>query len=448
MRFIAGLFNEQLLQNLLTDVIESCTRVRAAVAYARRDNMQLFEACAKHLKPIEFYGRYDHTVAVDPVVLKWFLDKASPNFDCKLVPDVLHTKVIWWVDAGAYIGSANLSDRAWMSNIEAGIFLSQDELIETGVERELLHFFEKIDDCAQPLNEEIYKEQLHLEKQRQTLVKCGYEVEQQFDKCRRLQKKQNLAFVNTKRSSEERFQKFEQDWSYTLQVMRSIASRVSSSDVRPDWIDGSVASGVQADQFLHAYYYKQVRNGNRYQTKEFFTKNSKNPELALQNALEWWHAADFDYSLEKRTIYNWSPRLRELLARHRILNLSEEDFIDVVSRVYAIRDHATKQKNEHLDLPDRQQTVDNKIRKFGEQLWRQRSCEEKTVLELFNYVIWGNGNVAERIWKATHSNQWVIKHIGLNSLGELVGWARPDEFSPRNMRTNKGLRALGYNIKV
>ena len=111
MRFIAGPLNKQLLQNLLGEVIESCTRVRAAVAYASRDNMKLFEACAQHLKPLEFFGRYDHTVAVDPAVLKWFLDKASPNYDCKLVPDILHAKVIWWVDAGAYMGSLQKTEK-------------------------------------------------------------------------------------------------------------------------------------------------------------------------------------------------------------------------------------------------------------------------------------------------------------------------------------------------
>ncbi|WP_428715000.1 hypothetical protein [Thermomonas hydrothermalis] len=84
MRFVAGPLNKQLLQNLLGEVIESCTRVRAAVAYASRDNMLLFEACARHLKPLEFFGRYDHTVAVDPAVLKWFLDKASSaNWDAR-----------------------------------------------------------------------------------------------------------------------------------------------------------------------------------------------------------------------------------------------------------------------------------------------------------------------------------------------------------------------------
>lgn len=448
MRFIAGPINKQLLQNLLSEVIDSCTRVRAAVAYANRDNLQLFEACATHLKPLEFFGRYDYTVAVDPAVLKWFLDKSSPNFDCKLVPDILHAKVIWWVDAGAYIGSANLSDRAWISNIEAGTFLSQDELVETGMERELLNFFEEVDDRARPLTKEIYQEQLRLADRRLELAKRDYEFEQQFDKDRLLPKNQGLVFFDAKHSSEKRFHKFEKDWNDTLQVMRSIAARVSAPGVKPDWIDTSVAAGVQADQFLHAYYYKQVKDGNRHPYEEFFGRNSKNPELALRDALEWWHNADFDHSFEERTIYEWSPRLHELLARDRILRLSEGEFIDAISRVHAIRDHAVKQENEHLGLPDSPQAGDDKVEKFGEWLWQQRSREGKTVLDLLNYVVWGNGSVAVRLWNAIRSDEWAIPHIGLSSLGEIVGWARPDEFPPRNMRTSKGLRALGLNVRV
>lgn len=255
-------------------------------------------------------------------------------------------------------------------------------------------------------------------------------------------------FVDTKRSSEKRFHKFEQDWNDTLQVMRSIAARVSALGAKPRWIDASVAPGVQADQFLHAYYYKQVKDGNRHPYEEFFARNSKNPEMALRDALDWWHAADFDHSFEERTIYEWSPRLHELLARDRILKLSEEEFVDAISRVHAIRDHAIKQENEHLGLPDSPQAGDDKVQKFGEWLWRQRSREGKTVLDLLNYVVWGNGSVAARLWNAIRSDQWAIPHIGLSSLGEVVGWARPDEFPPRNMRTSKGLRALGYNVRI
>jgi len=230
--------------------------------------------------------------------------------------------------------------------------------------------------------------------------------------------------------------------------MRSIAARVSAPGVKPGWIDDSVPPGVQADQFLHAYYYKQVKDGNRHPYEEFFARNSRNPELALREALEWWHAAEFDHSFEERTIYEWSPRLRELLARERILNLTEEEFVDAISRVHAIRDHAIKQENEHLGLPDKPQAGDDKVQKFGEWLWKQRSREGKTMLDLLNYVVWGSGHVAERIWNAIRSDDWAIPHIGLSSLGEIVGWARPDEYPPRNMRTSKGLRALGYNVKI
>lgn len=182
MRFIAGPLNKQLLTNLLTELIEPCTRVRAAVAYVNHKNMQLFEACERHLKPLEFFGRYDHTVAISPEALKWFLDKASPNYECKLVPDILHSKVIWWVDAGVYIGSANLSDRAWDSNIEAGMFLSHEEIIDSGMELELIHFFEKVDECARPLSKEIYQEQLLLARGRTELDKADYVHEQKFEK--------------------------------------------------------------------------------------------------------------------------------------------------------------------------------------------------------------------------------------------------------------------------
>src|SRR5690606_41251121 len=80
----------------------------------------------------------------------------------------------------------------------------------------------------------------------------------------------------------------------------------------------------RSDQFLHAYYYKQVKDGNRHPYEEFFARNSKNPELALRDALEWWHDADFDHSFEERTIYELSHRLRELMARDRLHKLTEQ----------------------------------------------------------------------------------------------------------------------------
>lgn len=212
MRFIAGTLNNQRLQNLLGEVIGTCTRVCAAVAYVKRDNMQLFEVCVQHQKPLEFFGRYDHTVAVAPEVLKWFLDEKSPQYVCKLVPDILHAKVIWWVGAGAYIGSANLSRRAWDSNIEAGIFLAQDELIETDMEGELQQFFDVVREYACPLTKEIYEEQQRLAKQRKELSTRDYGIERQFDESRLLPKNGGLNLSEVKQAAGRRRVDSKREW--------------------------------------------------------------------------------------------------------------------------------------------------------------------------------------------------------------------------------------------
>jgi len=41
-----------------------------------------------------------------------------------------------------------------------------------------------------------------------------------------------------------------------------------------------------------------------------------------------------------------------------------------------------------------------------------------------------------------------LEDVGISTYGELVGWARPDEYPPRNQRTNKAIKALGREIKV
>ena len=80
----------------------------------------------------------------------------------------------------------------------------------------------------------------------------------------------------------------------------------------------------------------------------------------------------------------------------------------------------------------------------------RRRCREGVLAGriLLNYVVWGNGSVSARLWNAIRSDDWAIPHVGLSSLGESVGWARPDEVPPRNMPASKGLRALGYNVRI
>lgn len=453
MKFVSGLLNGVLLDNLMATNMEDCSRVRASIAYADGKNLRLLEACKNRSKPLEFYGRYDHTVAISPSVLRWFLDQASPNFQCKLIPDIFHAKVIWWVESGAYFGSANLSDRAWLTNVEVGTYLTHEELVHNGMDQQLEQYFDQIDSRASSLTDEVYREQLMLSKQRSDLETSDEKIRRSFELRRIIPVGPNLAATDKVQAGKRRLELFKTEWNGTLQIMRDIGIRISKDEVRPSWVDSNVPSSVQADQFLHAYYYLQVREGNRHPYEEFHAKNSANPEKALSDIVDWWSRSDFKYDAEYRHMHEWALRVRELCARDQILLLDMSGLTELLSLIHAVRDHASKLDVASIGLEPGKADITERIKAFARWIWSQRSNDGKTVLQTFSYVIWGrNGfdgeDITHRLWNGFSSEEWSIPHIGLSTLGELVGWARPDDFPPRNGRTSKALKALGYRVKT
>jgi hypothetical protein len=43
-----------------------------------------------------------------------------------------------------------------------------------------------------------------------------------------------------------------------------------------------------------------------------------------------------------------------------------------------------------------------------------------------------SAEMERRLWLATHDEEWKLPNLGPSSLGEAVGWARPDNYPPRN----------------
>lgn len=209
--------------------------------------------------------------------------------------------------------------------------------------------------------------------------------------------------------------------------------------------------GVHLDQFLHAFYYLRVREGNRQPFDEYFERNKTNPEATLMEQMCWWQKGDYPYDDESTVMHEWAPLSRTLLARNRIGSLQEKDFVQLCKQVHAIRDHAVKRESRLLGLAEGSHLVEVKVEAFGRWLYQQRSVQQKTVLETIEHVLYGGdyASLPDRLWNVTRPNsQWRIDHLGINSLGEIVGWALPDKFSPRNSRTSKALRALGNAVGI
>lgn len=84
-------------------------------------------------------------------------------------------------------------------------------------------------------------------------------------------------------------------------------------------------------------------------------------------------------------------------------------------------------------------------------LWEmKREDSQLHIKDLLEFLIWGQTvpSMSERLWMVTTDHKWRYDHFGRSSLGEAVGWARPDLFPPRNNRTNKALRALGHDVTL
>jgi hypothetical protein len=122
------------------------------------------------------------------------------------------------------------------------------------------------------------------------------------------------------------------------------------------------------------------------------------------------------------------------------------EFTEALSGINAVRQFVMNLENSELDLPD-QQPMALKLSRYAERLWIKRSPGGKSPLETLNYLVWGSGESHEaRIWKASRDDLWKLPWMRVSTLGDILGWARPDNFTPINGRTVKALRALGYDV--
>jgi hypothetical protein len=449
-RFVGGKLNSNVLEQVVREALRDCSEVLAIVAYC--DSTRLFDLCKEAGKRVSFYGRLDYRVPVTSQVLNWFLYQCSPNYSCYLLRSGsaggLHAKIIWLKGEGVYIGSANLTDRGWFDNIEGGLFLTEEELDDQDILNNIDALVETVHKSSTPISKEITEFVVELEKKRLRSRGDESEIWKWFSKNCRLPETPSVILASTSKEDDSRRTAFIQEWDETLQLLRNMAVRLR--DYRPVWVDNGVPDGVHLDQFLHAYYYLRVREAPREPFDEHFERNRKDPEAALVKGMQWWQTGEYPHNRESQFIHEWAPSSRAFLTNDRIGELSETEFAQLCTQVHAIRDHAIKQDNTLLSLPNGSYSTDVKTRTFGKWLFRQRSRENKSVLETIHYVLYGgtHPNLASRLWNATHGAVWRIPHFSINSLGEIVGWAMPDVFPPRNSRTSKALRALGNPVRV
>lgn len=447
MKIIANGLNKQFFSSFLPPPDCEIDGVVAAIAYGD-DKTTLLDHCLKNHHRLDIWMRYDHTVPVSPSLLTKFLTNTKNNIFCKLVPDRLHSKVIWWKGYGAYIGSANLTDRAWHTNIEAGIFFTESDLYNSNLIEQLEEFFENLAslDCCVDLSDDIIDEQRQLLKSKLELEK----KEQEIIKKRKIPEWGGVSFIDNKKTKDKRKESFYKEWESTLSIIKNISNQIN--EYRPAWVSEDTPAPWQTDQFLHAYYYKQVhQKDNTYPFEDFYRTNSKNPQAALMSMLSWWKSLSVPPSNEDIHLGIYAPYIRENLSKNNIGSLTEDKLYQIFSYTHATMDHVIKMSAETFVQPaTKSLNKEDRAVLFTKWIMGKTNQKGMTIAELLNYVLYGGtpSFMWERIYQAGKDEQYKFQHYGINSIAEVVGWARPDDTPPRNGRTNKALRALGYPVLV
>lgn len=455
MKLVMGELNRVWLRDLLAASRVSCRSIHAAVAYAQ-DNHLLFEHCKEHEVRLWYFGLLDESDAVPVALLERLLSRGPSRVECRLVHGNFHPKVIWWHGYGAYIGSANLTDKAWSRNVECGVFYDEDELSD-GIGQQLENLFDYLLENSLPLTAELIQKLKRFQSQRASLNKAKTDAMMAFgDLMKGVPEHRGLS-VHAPKGHDHARDRFVAEWTKTLELLRGLGKEFHDLKARPAWVDDSADPVAHFDQFLHAYYYAVVldRDGDEGKSVErverFYERHRHDAAAAMRDAAAWWAGLSQPPLGEDDFIRLHAPQMRNAFRPESLAALTKDSFPNAIRRVNAFRMHARQTKNSELGLPHGFScSEDERVDYLARWLWDRRTVSGKSVRDLLEFVIWGTRprDMEERLWLAISSDEWALPHFGRSSIGELVGWARSDLYPPRNNRTNKALRALGHNVKL
>lgn len=457
MRVVMGEMNGIRLLDLMNGAVGLCSRVSAAVAYATQSD-PFFDHCQQHGMTLAYYGLLDEGAAVSLPLLQHMLRAGPSVVSPRLIKGHFHSKIIWWHGYGAYIGSANLTSKAWFTNVECGVFFEESEIIGQPIQTDLDQQFAYLLKHSRPVTNELVRALDRLRPAEQNAYIARQKLKSQFDEATKEIPTHGGLTTYGSATKTTAFTQFTTEWNETLQLLRGLCKDFHKLGKRPSWVDASADPTVHFDQFLHAYYYVRVRDAREDDetvksvglVNRAHERNRHDPAGALREAATWWESLPEAPYGEDVFIRDTAPRIRERFSAASLANWKLEDFQETFFEVHAFKMHARQMRNAALGLnKNHHETVRERSDRVARWLWDQpREASQMHIRDLVQFLIWGSApaNMAERLWLATTDSQRRYSHFGPSTLGEAVGWARPDEFPPRNNRTNKALRSLGHEV--
>ncbi|RYD02487.1 hypothetical protein N752_24470 [Desulforamulus aquiferis] len=321
------LFDTKNIRNLVKIILNipsETKKVYASIAYSSSDFL-LKEVINKKIE-LEWYGLFNY----DEATKLELLGKALSNKQyIRFYPivDFFHPKVVYFENYGIYIGSANMTEKALYYNIEAGVFLTMEEIQRENYLPQILDYFNELKSLSTPMTDDDYEIYSQFIKHKKEISPQHNEMEENLKRKFRdrfphyIKPKEGAKNFGKSKDNKQDVRKkaFIQEWKSTQHELKTIMDKIQKQGNLPNWIPKTDAYGIVADQFLHSYYYSKIKEENDRKSLEIveklFKQNTKNKEKALEDALNWWRSLKTAPFGEDEHINQWCPRNRSIYPR-------------------------------------------------------------------------------------------------------------------------------------
>ena len=457
MRFVANSVNNVYLKPLLDEVrsLNSCEGVTAAVAYLSWAD-DLMDFCVQARVPLRLFSLFNAEALPNQTVIERCLDHAMEGWELWFTDNYYHPKIIWFRNAGVYVGSANLTMKSWKQNVEAGFYFNNEDIARHSLDAQLTAFFRAIGKRFRKATREDLAAVKSLSHARKSLS----EAESLFDaEFRRLVPplpgSESPAAVGVAGQNLLR-DEFVREWADTLELLRSFQQQLAilHQEYGRRWVPENTPLGVEVGQAINFFYENHIRGTDSAaaeRVEKLHAQNRNRPQNAADQMLREWMTSEVPQWI-REIIIEWAPEAQVQLSKTRLEDFGLPDWQRVCSRCFAIRNVARQISNSTLGKAEvsGQTSLDERVLWFAEYSWSKRTGGGHTLREMLNYLIWDDGSsVMERVWRVAYADghDWKLPYIGVSTAGELIGLARPDEFPPRNNRDSRVLYALGFNVE-
>ena len=422
---------------------EELELIRAAVAYTTSPE-PLIDLAKRRRVPLRLYTLLDGDRFPPLRILKSFIHSTKPSIQLFVTRNFFHPKIYWFEGVGAYIGSANLTDSGWNNNLECGVWFDAAEIDERGMASELEQMFGVIASrcvLAEPAHIKLVES---LEGDRKDFAASRREFEALVKQRLSNLPGQDSPIDPTKTGAP--LQRFVQEWEAVSTILTKF-TEIARTRRGPVWVDASAHPTFIQDQATELWYLRNIKGNGLEQVEILHRQNRARIDEVIEEVFTGWEDLD-DPGMWPRLVNEAPRRVADQLGRSRLRNLTIEALIEIIKNSHALPETMKHLSPATLGIRDRSEVpMEERYDRFAEFLSRQQTPSGRSLGEVLDYVIWGDDrtrNAAERIWHAVHSSDWRFPYIAEHTLGELIGFARPDEYPPRNNRVRKTLRAIGF----